>query len=338
MILIVTTLFRHQKEEPAGCFIIRSFDRGLTFSVPKSMPLFGYDWIAASGSIVELSNGNLMLSVSASKAGQSTSVLALVSEDRGENWNTYHVITENHDQDVHFRNPVLAQTSDQNILCMMEVNQEEGILTVSHSSDGGQNWSPIQRSGIYGWNHDLVLSAEGTLLCTYVDESPEGISCSRSYDHGVSWEQEMRLADCLLDKTNPSIFLIRKDRAAVCYTEYRDNEWVIQASVFSVHTPSKPRGLSASLRGKKEIRIRWNQVKGAAYYIVYRSTESDFVPKYGKSGNVVAMVISPKFVDVKVDSGATYYYCISAVSGRGKLIPNTGNEGETSELLAVKVK
>jgi hypothetical protein len=339
LIFVTTTIYRPQKKEPAGCFFVRSFDRGLTFSVPRLIPLFGNDWIKASGGIVELSNGYLLLPVSAFKTGKNVSNLILVSEDRGENWSTYHVIAKSQ-QDVWYQNPVLVQTADQTILCLMENEQEKGILFVSHSDDGGKSWSPVQRSGLFGWNHDLILSPEGTLLCTYVDESPQGISCSRSYDHGISWEQEVHVAERLRDIVDPSIFFIRKDRAAVCYTEYKENKWTVKASVFLVQSPSKPHGLSASLHGAKTIHIRWNQVQGASYYLVYRSTDPDFIPQYGssESNNVIAMPIVPKYVDSQVHPGVTYYYRISAVNGHGKLMPHTGNEGEISDLLTVQVK
>lgn len=339
LILVTTTLYRPQKKEAVGCFLVRSFDRGLTFSVPRLIPLFGYEWMAASGGIVELTNGYLMLPVSAFKSDQNLSVLALVSEDRGESWNTYYTIAEGQ-QDVRYQNPVLVQTADQTLLCLMQDKQDKGVLFVSHSSDGGKSWSPVQRSGLFGWNHDLILSPEGTLLCTYVDESPEGISCSRSYDRGISWEKELHLADGSLNTVYLSIFFMRKDRAAVCYTEYNEKKWSVKASVFSVHSPSKPRGLSASLHGAKQVHIRWNQVVGASYYLVYRSTDPDFIPQYGssESDNVIAMPVIPKFVDSQVHPDVTYYYRISAVSGHGKLIPHTGNEGEISDLLTVQVK
>jgi len=338
LILVHTTLYRYQKGEPAGCFIVRSFDRGLTFTVPQLIPLFGFDGMAASGPVIELSDGYLLLPVYAYKAGQGSSILVLVSQDRGENWDRFHVITEENSTKVNFRNPVIVQTTNKDILCMMEAGREDGYLYYSVSKDTGESWQPIQRSSIYGWNYDLTLNSEGTLFCIYNDTSPEGISCSRSYDCGISWEQEASVTDRLVDAMHPSLFPIRKDRMAVCATEYEDDLWFIKASIFPVSSPSKPRGLSASFQGKKGVHLRWNRVDGASYYLLYRGTTPEFVPEYGKSGNMIATPQLPKFYDVQVDSGSTYYYRVSAVSGRGKLIESTGNQGEISEMLTVEVK
>ena len=135
LILVLTTLYRHQKGEPAGCFIVRSFDRGLTFTVPRFIPLLGFDGMAASGSIVELSDGYILLPVNVYKNGQGSSVLVLVSQDRGENWDTSHVIVEDNNQGSHFRNPVLVQSNSGDILCMMETGYEDGFLYYSVSKN-----------------------------------------------------------------------------------------------------------------------------------------------------------------------------------------------------------
>ena len=338
LILVITTLYRHQQGEPAGCFVVRSFDRGLTFSVPRLVPLFGYDGMAASGPIIELSDGYLLLPVYVYKTGQNSSVLVLVSTDRGENWETSHVIVGTNDKGLHFRNPVLVQSSDGNIFCMMEAGREDGFLYYSVSRDNGKSWSPVQGSSIYGWNYDLSLNAEGTLICIYNDMSPEGISCSRSYDCGATWEQEISITDRLVGTMHPSLFQIRKNRMAVCTVENEKDLWTIRASVFLMGCPSKPRGFSASIQGKKTVHLRWNRVEGASYYLLYRGTTPEFVPKYGRSGNMIATPRFPKFYDTQVDSGSTYYYRVSAVCGRGKLIENTGNQGEISDLLTVTVQ
>ncbi len=338
LILVHTTLYRHKQKEPAGCFVVRSFDRGLTFSVPRLVPLFGFEGMAASGSIIELSDGYLLLPVYVYKTGQGSSILVLVSADRGENWETSHVIVGTNDEGLHFRNPVLVQSSDGNIFCMMETDQKDGFLYYSVSNDKGKFWSPVQRSSIYGWNHHLTLNSEGTLVCIYNDVSPEGISCSRSYDCGATWEQEMSITDRLVEPMRPSLFQIRKNRMAVCSVENEKDLWTIRASVFQMGRPSKPRGFSASIQGKKAVHLRWNRVEGASYYLLYRGTTPEFVPEYGRSGNVIATPRFPKVYDTQVDSGRTYYYRVSAVCGRGKLIENTGNQGEISDLLTVIVQ
>jgi hypothetical protein len=338
LILVLTTLYRHQKGEPAGCFIVQSFDRGLSFTVPRLVPLLGLDGIAASGSIIELSDGYLLMPVYGYKIGQGSSVMVLVSKDRGENWDASHVIIKENNQDSHFRNPVIVQTKNGEILCMMETGREDGFLYYSVSKDNGESWSPVQRSSIYGWNYDLAINSEGMLICIYCDTSPEGISCSRSYDCGASWEQETSITDRLVDTMRPSLFQIRKDRIAVCTAEYKDDAWSIRATVFPMSNPSKPRGFSASTQGKRGVHLRWNWVNGASYYLLYRGTAPDFIPEYGRSGNRIATPHFPKFYDTEVDSGSTYYYRVSAVCGRGKLIENTGNQSEISDLLTVLVQ
>ncbi len=296
----------------------------------------GYDWLATSNRVVELSDGTLILPAYGKKAGETTTALAVISKDGGETWKDLYVIGKDSNNKIHYRKPSLVMFPDGKIFCVMETEDGEGFLYQSISNDGGVTWSLPQSSGIFGQAPDVYLTYQGTLICTYQDFWPMGVSFVRSYDWGRTWGKEVSLFTMDRGETSPSLIELKKGLLAVCY-EYDSG---IGGTFFVVKKPEVTKGLSISLSTNRHVNLRWNSVKGADYYIVYRDTVPNFNPVHGYpfKGNGIASPAFPQYTDVSVDSGKIYYYRISAVCGTGKLFSNTGSESDPTEIVKVEVK
>jgi len=327
---------KRKELNPIGCFTVRSFDNGKTFTAPRMVANNGYDWLATSNRILELGDGTLILPAYGKKAVETTTALVVISRDGGETWKEIHLIAKDSDNRIHYKKPSLVMFPNGKIFCMMETEGGEGFLYRSISNDGAVTWSSPQSSGIFGQAPDVCLTYQGTFLCAYQDFWPMGVSFVKSYDWGRTWEKEISLFGTNDGMASPSLVEVKKGLLAVCYGCGSD----IGGTFFTVKKPEVPKGVSISLSPKGQVNLRWNSVKGADYYIVYRDTTPNFVPKSGYpfKGNGIASPILPKYTDVDVDSGKTYYYCISAVCGTGKLFPNTGSESDPTEVLKVEIK
>jgi hypothetical protein len=329
-----------------GCFNIRSFDNGKTFTAPRMVPIPGYDWTATTDAIVELHDGSLLFPAYGVKEGGDSDALVVISLDGSETWGENHVIAEGSENGIQYEKPALVQFPDGRIFCLLETVGANDFLYRSVSEDGGLTWSPPEYSGIVGKAPDLHLTDENTLLCVYQDFWPRGVSLVRSYDWGRTWEKEVSLVGLESGEPSPCLVTLGDGLYASCYAipngggRMAGDMMGIGGIFFMVRKPETPRGFSASSLERERVNLRWNPVEGANYYIVYRDTIQDFIPELGYpfSGNGIASPTSPRYTDVRVDSGQTYYYRISAVYGTGELIRGTGSVGEPTEVIGVDVR
>jgi len=147
------------------------------------------------------------------------------------------------------------------------------------------------------------------------------------------------------ERTRPSIVTLDKDFLAVSSVGEVDQmkankKSAVVGTFFAVHKPEKPKGLSVSVLDKKQVRLRWNSVKGAVYYVVYRDSTENFVPQPGIPfrGNGIATPTSLTYTDARVDSGQVYYYRVAAVAGSGEILFGTGSESDPTEAMKVKIE
>lgn len=336
------TVNKDKQSKPMGCFTVRSFDNGKTFTSPRMVPVSGYEWVTTSSRILELKEGSLVLPAFGREKGESISVLSVVSRDGGETWEHVYVTAKDPDNLIDYQKPVLVQLPDGKIICMAEANSGESFLSSTVSEDSGKTWSVPTSTGISGRTPSLLLTSEGTLLCAYQDFWPRGMSYVRSYDWGRTWEKEISLFTLDEGEVFSTLVPLDEDILALIYSvgANRVDKMGIMATLFSVRRPHTPKGFSVSKQGKGRVSLRWNLVDGAAYYIIYRDTEPDFLPQPGFpfKGNAISTATSPQYTDFRVNSGRIYYYRITAVSGTGELIQGTGNEGEPTKALGVYVE
>lgn len=321
-----------------GCFIVRSFDQGYTFTAPRMIPMNGLDWSATSDEIVELENGVLALPVYGGMRNGLSMAWIVFSRDGGETWSEPIKVADGTEGHIHFLKPALIQLPDSRLYCMMRTDNADGFLYESSSDDGGETWSAARQTNIQGQAPDLFLTDEGTVICAYRDFWPRGVSTVSSYDWGQTWEKEMQLFGARDDCAYPSMVAVDTWILAVHY-EVTDGSprSKIRTTKFDVHPPSTPEGFVTSIDGKGQVQLRWNVVEGARYYMVYRDTVDQFTPMQGYpfAGNGIATPTNNSYMDYLPDANLPYYYRISAVAGAGRLISGTGNESIPTEAVRV---
>ena len=329
-----------------GCFTVRSFDNGKTFTAPRMVQIPGVDWAGTSDAILELSDGSLLLPAYGGKREEGSVALAVISRDGGETWKESYIIAEDSGNRIHYQEPAFVQLPDGRICCMLRTTGADGFLYQAVSEDGGKTWSSPKSSGVQGEAPDLHLTPDGTLLFAYRDFWPRGVSFVRSYDWGRTWEREAQLFSADDDCGCPNIVTLDDGFLAVHYAVFRrggeksDAKSGILGTLFSIRKPGTPKGFSASVRGENRVSLRWNSVEDAVYYVVYRDTVQDFDPQpgYPFEGNGIASPTSIQYTDVRVNPGKTYYYRVSAVAGMGELISGTGGESEPTEVVEVDIR
>jgi hypothetical protein len=329
-----------------GCFVSLSYDNGKTFTAPRMIQIEGYEWTATSDAIIELNDGSLILPVYGGKEGGKSCAAAVISRDGGNNWEEVYTIAQDSENRIYFQEPALIELPDSKLLCILRTAGAGGFLYQTVSTDHGQTWSDVKNTGVQGQAPDLLLTSHGTLICAYRDFWPRGVSIIRSYDWGRSWEQESSLFSADGDCAYPSMVEMDLGIMAVHYTVQRGWENVsgkksaIGATLFVIEKPKVPVGFAASVSVDRSVHLRWNVVKDAVYYVVYRDTVQGFVPECGYpfKGNAVAVPTASKYVDLLVDEGQTYYYRITTVFGNGELISNTGSQSDPTEAVGVTIR
>ncbi len=290
-----------------GCFTVHSFDNGKTFTAPRMVRSPDWDWTATSDDILELENGRLLMPVYGAHQGKA-SLGIVFSTNGGETWEGPSNIAEDAENRVTYIDP-----------------------------------SVMESAGLYGRAADLHVTVDGILLCAFRDRSPAGISMVRSYDGGISWENETMLASGGLTGSAPSLITSTHHLFAVHDGTPRQgagskNLTTLYGTAFRVDRLHEPQGFSVS-EGKSEVDLRWNSVPATAYYMVYRDTVPDFelIHGYPDTGNGIATPIEPFYTDTRVDSGKIYYYRVTAVAGKGALLQGWGNQSRPSVSLEISV-
>jgi hypothetical protein len=328
-------------ENGLEAFSIYSYDRGVTFTVPKKMAFPDTCRALPAGRIQELSTGDWILT--AHGTGRSGPVLyAMISGDKGGTWNAFPILSASRraGRGIGMRAP-LAVFSRDRLLCMTDGTSGEGLFQ-SVSEDSGRTWSPPEPSRIQGRSCDLIRRSDGSLVCVFQDQWPPGLSAAASYDEGLTWEQEESLVPSF-SKSRPGdkwpcCVLLDEGKWAVCFMEREaDGCGLIRALLLKPDPFAEPRGLSLSASTKPSVSLRWNPVREASYYIVCRDTHPSFIPAWdgGNHANAIGITVEPRLVDSDVRAGITYYYSVIPVRGTGKLMPGTGGMGNASRTFGI---
>jgi hypothetical protein len=185
-----------------GLYVMRSNDRGDTWTGPAKLPIPLEDCASPFGKIVQLSDGTALLSVYSRKIPPGASPASLTrvyrSKDSGATWGDPSVVAENYNETD------LLVLPDQKILAVLrsDVGQH---LAVSFSSDKGRTWSP-PRQVTHDMEHpaNVILLKDGRLLLVYGERNrPFGVRAMLSRDLGQTWgtdviilAEDAQRADC----------------------------------------------------------------------------------------------------------------------------------------------
>ncbi|MBN1894639.1 exo-alpha-sialidase, partial [bacterium] len=344
---LIAVIFSMYPKKPAvfseknlEAFVIYSYDRGATFTVPRKMAFSDTVRALPAGRIHELSAGNWILTA-CGEGRPGNGLYAMISENKGETWDAFPIrYSERRPGDGGGRAP-LAVFSRDRLLCLFDAGGEEGLFQTL-SEDSGKTWSQPAPSRIQGFGCDLFRPLDGSLICVYQDRWPMGISMVASYDEGTTWEQEETLYLSRLKAPPagwwPSCVLLDEGKWGVCYMEREaEGGGFIRALLFNPDPFTAPRGLSISAVGKPAVSLRWNPVREADFYIVCRDTHRSFIPVLlgGNDVNAVGMTVKSRLVDPGVQPGMTYYYSVIPIRGTGKLVPGAGGIGKASPPIGI---
>lgn len=179
-----------QHKTQLGCWMLRSEDGGLTWSIPYRCPL------NSPHGPVNLSDGSLLY------AGRMLweephSVGVCRSDDDGKTWNWLADIPirpgDNH-REYHELHAVEA--ADGRLIVQIRNHNEphKGETLQTHSSDAGKTWAVPYSIGVWGLPSHLLKLRDGRLLMSYGHRrAPLGNQARISEDHGRSWSAAMVL-------------------------------------------------------------------------------------------------------------------------------------------------
>lgn len=177
--------------------VLRSTDNGHTWDGPYTVefPEISKNSIGVFAPIVELSDGRLLLPVSASSKETGEYIAAVLSStDKGETWGLHSKITSSKDEwmgedgkMLGFGLPTMTAFDDNHLLAAGWSNPEIGTLVVS-SDDGGKTWGAPQPVISKGECSHITLAKDGTAILSYgYRKPPYGVRVWPSYDGGKTW-------------------------------------------------------------------------------------------------------------------------------------------------------
>lgn len=303
-----------------GTAFIRSYDYGDRFSVPHMIYLSGLRSWHALHSVFESSDGKWMLPVVyTSDEGISQAGLT-VSDNEGESWSDITPISLI-GPDMNVKNFNLTRLEDGRLLAIMQLESQD-MICKSLSDLDYISWSEPETTNLYGTQPDILQRQSGTVLCWFQDQSPPGFSVMQSYDFGHTFEHEIPLD---LGKETSIPTLVEEDNHEIAMFYVQSNDIFIK--MLKMDTMPVVSGLSI-VPDSVSSALRWNPVKTAYYYRIYRGLGPDSLVQ---DLSFLGTAIHTNFTDSLVQTGETYTYQVSAVQGSGKLYPNSGSEGPPSK-------
>lgn len=348
--LILISFFQSRYDEPGkdpipvGCYLVRSFDNGRSFTAPRKIAVPGMDWSATSAKILIHSDGTLLMPVYGGNAGEKSRAMVVISRDGGDTWTDIVTVAGDPNQKINYQEPCFVLSPSGAVVCLIRTAGADDYLYRTESEDIGRSWSAPVSTSIQGQAPDCLVTPEGIMVCAYRDFWPGGVSYSVSYNGGITWERETQIRSAAGDCAYPALICDSNEGIHAVYYEetvtMTDRKSHIRATAFAVRSPSAPSGVNASFFAGQGVKIRWNSVEGAVYYLVYRGKEPDFIAQggYPRAGNAVAATAENGFTDRTVKEGTTYYYRITAVATQGAPKEYGGGESPASDAVEVIVQ
>jgi len=321
------------KYVPIGVFMTESYDDGRTFTAPRMVIQDNGRDIQVSGSLREIDNGRMVFAAwSAAGAGGESDCFVFVSDDRGISWRKIPVFSGTMAGSILLSNPSVIQT-EYGCVCLMQGS--DGFLYQSSASRIDGEWPVPRRTNLEGAAPCLAFPETGTLYTLFSDTWPLGISTARSYNRGMTWEDEKPLTQgngvygsISLKASGSDLFYVWLNRTS--------GEYSVNVRQQAADLPRAPRGVSAALLPDSTVHIRWNTQAGVDYYVVYRGpADSADVP--GKM-RMVHTAAESRYADHSIEPGKGYWYQVTAVCGAGKLMQDTGMESRHSKPVRIYVK
>ncbi len=176
-----------------GAYARRSDDGGKTWETRElELPAHRSLMTFNASSRVRLSSGVLLHAIYGElKEGTATRTFVLRSADNGETW-WFLPLAADPAGEVRFNETALCENADGEVIAMIRSEPPAGgFLRLSISKDNGITWSPAIETGMWGYPANLIMLADGRMLCTYgYREEPMGIRAALSSDGGHTWDTD----------------------------------------------------------------------------------------------------------------------------------------------------
>lgn len=330
LILLHFSMFRSDDLGSAGVFLVYSYDYGKSFTVPRKISTDVLFPCKDAGNMLELDHGKLLLPVTVQRDSNLQELGILSSIDRGETWE-YNPFF-NH-MNIAFQSPSWVQLENGHLLCQLESEDHE-IVFQTLSDDGGQTWSDPVPTQIYGKSAELLSSKNGTLFSVYQDNSPEGISLLYSYNRGRIWQNETAIYSV---KNHSGLVAIEMKNSQLYFLTRNKIDSVFQICHFSFQPliPESPSGFSAAKQEKK-IKLRWNPIADAHYYLVYKSVKDSL--KFADKNLIVGSASQNSFVDTDIRENEDYFYGVQAIYGQGPSVGTACGQSTLSKIIHIQRK
>jgi hypothetical protein len=178
-----------------GPCVIRSFDGGLTWDdqpiMVDSSPL---PRGGTSDAVVELPDGTLIMGIYGADYGSPyCRAYTVKSKDRGKTWGSPALIAADPEKKISFEEPAIVLTKEGYLLTMVRSGAPRNYqyLYQAISKDGGETWTDLHETPMWGHPAHVLQLSDGRLLCTYGHRRPPyGIRGCFSSDGGQTWDIE----------------------------------------------------------------------------------------------------------------------------------------------------
>jgi sialidase-1 len=180
--------------EMVRMMVTRSMDGGSTWETPIEMGVPALEKHSAFGHIVTLEDGTMLMPIYGHDitSGEGSSAYVLRSSDSGISWCDPSLIA------AEYNETALLLLPGGELLAAMR-SQEEGLLALSRSSDGGYTWdTPVHVTDAREHPADLTLLSNNWVLMMFgVRHEPFGVQAMVSKDQGSTWEERLVVRDNL---------------------------------------------------------------------------------------------------------------------------------------------
>lgn len=163
-------------------YVRHSDDLGRTWSEDR---LFDEEQgMMVRNKLLELSTGRWLLPAYDEKSWEG---FCYISDDRGESWNRGAMMPA----EVPLIQPTVIERPDGSVLAYMRTGAEERRIWASTSEDGGETWSPCEKTGLKNPNSgiDMTKTTTGRLVLVFnnVEEGRTPLHVALSHDTGQTW-------------------------------------------------------------------------------------------------------------------------------------------------------
>jgi Neuraminidase (sialidase) len=214
------------KSDDGGCFVLKSFDEGKTFTNPIRINSLG-GWAVPSSQAVEI-NGTVYIptygNTNDNKYAKSR-VIMFKSNDMGNTW-TEELTAPDNTKGWDLQEPAILQANNNRII--MHVRSADalaqnglGKMLQSYSDDNGKTWTTWKAFNFIGHAPELYKTESGVLISAFrwinSAATETYVGMIYSIDNGNTWSDVIKVAESDYECGYPSIESMGNDKFIIVY-------------------------------------------------------------------------------------------------------------------------